>query len=68
VTDDEVNAQIDRFREADAVLNDVDRPIVTGDLVTMDVHVQKVASDEDPIDVPDFMYTVGSGSITEGGR
>jgi trigger factor len=66
VTDDEVNAQIDRFREADAVLNDVDRPIVTGDLVTMDVHVQKVASDEDPIDVPDFMYTVGSGSITEG--
>jgi trigger factor len=66
VTDDEVNAQIDRFREADAVLNDVDRPIVTGDLVTMDVHVQKVASDEDPVDVPDFMYTVGSGSITEG--
>jgi trigger factor len=66
VTDDEVNAQIDRFRETDAVLKDVDRPIVTGDLVTMDVHVQQVASEEEPLDMSDFMYTVGSGSITEG--
>jgi trigger factor len=66
VTDDEVNAQIDRFRETDAVLKDVDRPIVTGDLVTMDVHVQQVATDEEPLDMSDFMYTVGSGSITEG--
>jgi trigger factor len=66
VTDDEVNAQIDRFREVDATLKDVDRPIVTGDLVTMDVHVQQVASEEEPLDMSDFMYTVGSGSITEG--
>jgi trigger factor len=66
VTDDEVNAQIDRFRETDAVLNEVDRPIVTGDLVSMDVHVEQVASEEDPLDMSDFMYTVGSGTITEG--
>ncbi len=66
VTDDEVNAQIDRFRETDAVLKDVDRPIVTGDLVTMDVHVQQIATEEEPLDMSDFMYTVGSGSITEG--
>jgi trigger factor len=66
VTDDEVNAQIDRFREVDATLKDVDRPIVTGDLVTMDVHVQQVATEEEPLDMSDFMYTVGSGSITEG--
>jgi trigger factor len=66
VTDDEVNAQVDRFRETDAVLKDVDRPIVTGDLVTMDVHVQQVATEEEPLDMSDFMYTVGSGSITEG--
>lgn len=66
VTDDELNAQVDRFRETDAVLRDVDRPIVTGDLVTMDVHVQQVAGEDEPVDVPDFMYTVGSGSITEG--
>lgn len=66
VTDDEVNAQIDRFRETDAMLRDVERPIVTGDLVTMDVHVQQIATDAEPLDMSDFMYTVGSGTITEG--
>ena len=66
VTDDEVNAQIDRFRETDAVLKEVDRPIVTGDLVTMDVHVEQIATDEEPLDMGDFMYTVGSGTITDG--
>jgi trigger factor len=48
------------------VLNPVDRPIVTGDLVTMDVHVQQVATDAEPLDMTDFMYTVGTGSIAEG--
>ncbi len=66
VTDDEVDAQIDRFRETDAVLKEVDRPIVTGDLVTMDVHVEQVDSEGEPLDMGDFMYTVGSGNITEG--
>jgi trigger factor len=32
----------------------------------MDVHVQQVAGEEEPLDMSDFMYTVGSGSITEG--
>src|SRR5665213_326953 len=66
VTDDEVNEQIDRFRETDATLKEVDRPIVTGDLVTMDAHVQQIATDVEPLDMSDFMYTVGSGTITEG--
>ncbi|HWD96331.1 MAG TPA: trigger factor [Acidimicrobiales bacterium] len=66
VTDEEVDAQIDRFRETDAVLKDVDRPIVTGDLVTMDVHVEQHDSGAEPLDMSDYMYTVGSGSITEG--
>jgi trigger factor len=66
VTDNEVDAQIDRFRESDAVLNEVDRPIVTGDLVTMDVHVEQHDSEGEPLDMSDYMYTVGSGSITEG--
>ncbi len=66
VTDDEVNVQIDRFRETDAVLVDVDRPIVTGDLVTMDAHVEQIATDVEPLDMSDYMYTVGSGVITDG--
>ena len=42
VNDEEVNAQIDRFRETDAVLKEVDRPIITGDLVAMDIHVEQI--------------------------
>jgi trigger factor len=66
VTDAEIIAQIDRFRETDAILRDVDRPIVTGDLVTMDVRVEQVATGAEPLEMNDFMYTVGSGTITEG--
>jgi trigger factor len=66
VTDDEVDLQINRYLETDAVLKPVDRPIVTGDLVTMDVHVQQIATDAEPLDMTDFMYTVGTGSIAEG--
>ncbi|MHB1089038.1 MAG: trigger factor [Acidimicrobiales bacterium] len=66
VNDDEIEAQINRYRETDAVLEDVDRPIVTGDLVTMDVHVQQIATEAEPLEMSDFMYTVGSGTITEG--
>ncbi|MFI5036765.1 MAG: trigger factor [Acidimicrobiales bacterium] len=66
VTDVEVDAQIDRFRETDAVLKDVDRPIVTGDLVTLDLRVTQVATDVEPMELTDYMYTVGSGTITGG--
>jgi trigger factor len=66
VNDADVDRQIDQYRETDAVLRDVDRPIVTGDLVTMDIHVQQIATDVEPLDMSDFMYTVGSGTITEG--
>ena len=64
VTDDELEAQIDRFRDTDAILNDVDRPIVTGDLVAMDIKVEQPDSEAEPFETSDFMYTVGSGAIT----
>jgi trigger factor len=66
VGDEEVNAQVDRFRETDAVLREVDRPIVTGDLVNMDIHVQQIDTGAEPLDMSDYMYTVGSGVITDG--
>ncbi|MHB8826330.1 MAG: trigger factor [Acidimicrobiales bacterium] len=66
VTDVEVEAQIDRYRETDAVLREVERPIVSGDLVTMDVKVTKVASEDEPLEMAEYMYTVGSGTITDG--
>jgi trigger factor len=66
VLDSDVDTQIDRFRETDATLRDVERPIQTGDLVTMDLHVQQIATDVEPLEMSDYMYTVGSGSITGG--
>jgi trigger factor len=66
VNDVEISAQIDRFRETDAILREVDRPIITGDLVAMDIHVERLEGDGEPIDMSDYMYTVGSGVITEG--
>jgi len=66
VSDSDVEAQINRYRETDAILKDVDRPIVTGDLVNMDIKVQQIATDVEPLEMSDFMYTVGSGTITEG--
>lgn len=63
VDDDEIEAQINRFRETDAVLEDVDRPIVGGDLVNMDIRAEQPDSDAEPLEMSDFMYTVGSGSI-----
>lgn len=67
VTDDEVNAQVDRLRETDAVLRDVDRPIATGDMVTMDVSITAVGEAEgEPLVMRDYMYTVGSGGLTDG--
>jgi trigger factor len=66
VNDAEISAQIDRFRETDAILREVERPIITGDLVAMDIHVERLEGDGEPIDMSDYMYTVGSGVITEG--
>jgi trigger factor len=66
VNDEEITAQIDRFRETDAVLKEVDRPIMVGDLVAMDIHVEQIATGAEPIDMSDYMYTAGSGVITEG--
>jgi trigger factor len=63
VGDDEIEAQINRFRETDAVLEDVDRPIIGGDLVNMDIRADQPGSEAEPLEMSDFMYTVGSGSI-----
>ncbi len=63
VGDDEIEAQINRFRETDAVLEDVDRPIILGDLVNMDIRAEQPGSAAEPLEMSDFMYTVGSGSI-----
>jgi trigger factor len=66
VGDDEIEQQITRLRETDSELRDVDRPIVTGDVLVVDIHGEDPSGNEDPMDLSDYSYTVGSAAIAEG--
>jgi trigger factor len=56
VTDEEVDRQLDRLRERDADLRQVDRPAADRDVVTLDI-----TGGEQSLD--DYSYVVGSASI-----
>jgi len=61
VGEEEVDRQIDRLRDNDGELVAVDRPIETGDYVTIDLHAgREGATSDDDLDVEDFVYEVGS--------
>jgi trigger factor len=62
VTDDEMQRQLDRLRENDAVLETVDRPAIDGDLVTIDLHGND-ATDAEIVGVDDYLYEVGTGTV-----
>ncbi len=64
VTDADVDAQIDRLRGQMAELNDVERPVQTGDVVRIDLKATRQHDDhEDTLDdVEDYVYEVGSKS------
>lgn len=62
--DAEVEQLLDQLREPDAELATVNRPIVTGDYVTMDVQLRQEDGDETR-SFDDFVYLVGQGSIVD---
>ena len=64
VSDEEVQRQIDRLRENDAVLEVVERPAIDGDMVTIDLHGND-ASGAEVVGVDDYLYEVGSGTVVE---
>ncbi|MDP1819766.1 MAG: trigger factor [Acidimicrobiales bacterium] len=57
-------AQIDRMRELDSTLADVERPAATGDTVTIDVAGTLDGEAQPGLTADDYSYTVGSGAIT----
>ncbi len=65
VTDEEVNAQIDRMRATSGELVEVARPAQNGDQVTIDIHGTRVggSGDDDDLDAQDYLYEVGSGVV-----
>jgi trigger factor len=67
-TDGEVDALLDRLRDTDATLEDVSRPIVTGDHVTMDVRGTIAAGEgtgSEIVNVDDYVYVVGQGTLVD---
>ena len=66
VNDDEVERQLIRIRETDSVLNVVDRPIVTDDVIVIDVTATSLEQDGETQDLEDLSYTVGSGQLARG--
>jgi trigger factor len=63
VSDADVDSQVDRLRENDAELETVGRPAIDGDLTTIDLHGND-ASGAEVVGVDDYLYEVGSGTIT----
>ena len=64
VDEDALDAQIDRMRELDSTLVEVDRAIVDGDTVTIDVAGTLDGEPQPGLTADDYSYTVGSGAIT----
>ena len=62
MSDEEIDEVIDSLRDPDAVLEEVARPIATGDYVTMDVR-GRIASGQEVVNVDDYVYPVGQGSM-----
>jgi len=65
-SDDEIEAQINRLLESDSELVRVERGVVTGDIVTLNVLGKDPADEENVLDVDDYVYTVGSDALTDG--
>ncbi|MGH9108799.1 MAG: trigger factor [Acidimicrobiales bacterium] len=62
VSDADVDAQVDRMRETEAELVEVDRPAADGDNVTIDLHGAD-PSGEEVAAADDYLYEVGSGRV-----
>jgi trigger factor len=65
VTEVEIDAQLDRLRETEAELVDVERPAADGDRVTIDLYPQRGLENGNE-GLEDFSYELGSGGIVPG--
>lgn len=60
----EVDEQVDRMRQAQGTLEDVDRPAQDDDVVTIDIAGTLDGEPADSLTADDYSYMVGSGAIT----
>jgi trigger factor len=66
LSEEELDAQIDRMREQFAELSEVDRLARDGDVVTVDVRATRHGEPVEALATADFVYEVGSETLAEG--
>jgi trigger factor len=64
MSDEEVDAQVDRMRQVQATFADVDRAARDDDAVTIDITGTLDGETQDGLTADDYSYTVGSAAIT----
>src|SRR5829696_4829555 len=62
--DEQVDQQIDRMRQTQGTLEDVDRPAKEDDVVVIDVTGYLDGEEQEGLTAEDYSYMVGSGAIT----
>lgn len=65
VADEELQEQLDRFREQFASIEEVDRPAEAGDFVMMDISAVQNGEEVPEATASALMYEVGSGGLVE---
>ncbi|MCZ7631793.1 MAG: trigger factor [Microthrixaceae bacterium] len=65
VSDDEIDAQVDRLRTQYGELTDVDRVATDGDYVTIDLTGSRDGEVVDGLEAEDYSYLVGSGAVVD---
>ena len=63
VTDEDIDAQVDRLRGNFGELTVVDRPARDGDFLTIDVHGDRAGEPVSGLTTDDFLYELGSGTV-----
>ena len=64
-TKEEIDSQIDNLREQAAEREEVDRPAIMADFVTMDLSGSQDGEPEESLTADDFTYEIGSGFIID---
>jgi trigger factor len=66
VTDEQVDAELDKMRDQSAVLEPVDRPVRAGDYVSLDMAAAVDGDQVEGADAAGLSYEVGSGNLVDG--
>ncbi len=63
MSDEDVDAYVERLRSQFGELREVDRPVIKGDFVTVNLTMRRAGSDEVLREGDDELYEVGSGGL-----